>query len=98
MVRNGRYKYVHYVNYPPQLFDLDTDPEEITDLATDPQHEVILAQCRDLLLKICDPVEVDQRAKRRQSEMLAENGGRDAVVARGDLGFTPVPGSAIAFD
>ena len=28
MIRIGKYKYVHYVDYPPQLFDLETDPEE----------------------------------------------------------------------
>ena len=30
MVRTARYKYVHYVGYPGQLFDLDVDPEETT--------------------------------------------------------------------
>lgn len=28
MIRHGRYKYVHYVGYPPQLFDLESDPHE----------------------------------------------------------------------
>ena len=36
--------------------------------------------------------------KARQQTLLRENGGREAVIARGDLGFTPVPGSALAFD
>jgi choline-sulfatase len=47
---------------------------------------------------MCDPADVDARAKRRQAELLARNGGRDAVIARGDLGFTPAPGVAVAFD
>src|SRR6185312_747272 len=38
MIRNGRYKYVHYVSYAPQLFDLARDPEELTDLAPDPAY------------------------------------------------------------
>jgi hypothetical protein len=33
MLRGDRFKYVHYVNYPPQLFDLAADPEERHDLA-----------------------------------------------------------------
>ncbi|MDN3522011.1 sulfatase-like hydrolase/transferase [Halomonas ramblicola] len=33
MVTDGRWKYVHYANHPPQLFDLATDPGELEDLA-----------------------------------------------------------------
>lgn len=98
MIRHGKYKYVHYIDYPPQLFDLDADPEELIDLGGHPGYEAVLEECRARLARICDPVEVDSRAKARQAEMLARNGGRDAVIARGDLGFTPAPGAAIAFD
>ncbi len=33
MLRGDRFKYAHYVDYPPQLFDLAVDPEERHDLA-----------------------------------------------------------------
>ena len=33
MLRGDRFKYTHYVDYPPQLFDLAVDPEECRDLA-----------------------------------------------------------------
>jgi choline-sulfatase len=92
MIRHGKYKYVHYVAYPPQLFDLAADPEELRDLAEDPAYAKAVQECRARLMKICDPAEVDARAKRRQAELLAENGGRDAVIKRGDLGFSPPPG------
>jgi choline-sulfatase len=98
MIRHGKYKYVHYIGYPPQLFDLENDPEELSDQAANPDHAGVLAECRQRLYAICDPDEVDRRAKARQAELLAENGGRDAVIARGDLGFTPAPGAAFAFD
>lgn len=97
MIRDGRYKYVHYVKYAPQLFDLERDPEEIHDLAGDPAHAAALEQCRRKLYQLCDPVEVDARAKARQAQLLADNGGREAVIARGDLGFTPAPGVAADF-
>ena len=98
MIRNGRYKYVHYVRYAPQLFDLSRDPEELNDLAADPAHRQVLAECRALLQAICDPDDVDRRAKARQRELLALNGGRDAVIARGDLGFSPPPGVQPVFE
>lgn len=97
MVRVGKYKYVHYAKYPPQLFDLERDPDETTDLAGDPAHAAAVAECRARLEAICDPAEVDRRAKARQAELLEENGGRDAVIRRGDLGFTPAPGFAADF-
>jgi len=31
MLRLGRWKYVHHVDGPPELFDLDTDPDELLD-------------------------------------------------------------------
>jgi choline-sulfatase len=92
MIRHGRYKYVHYVAYPPQLFDLEADPEELDDLAAQPQHAQVLAECRARLHAICDPAEVDARAKKRQAELLEQNGGAEAVIKRGDLGFSPPPG------
>jgi choline-sulfatase len=95
MIRHGKYKYVHYVAYPPQLFDLEADPEELADLAEKPKFAQVVATCRERLHKICDPTEVDARAKRRQAELLEENGGRDVVIKRGDLGFTPPPGYPI---
>ena len=92
MIRDGRYKYVHYVAHRPQLFDLASDPEELDDLAPDPVFRKVLARCEAKFRAICDPEEVDGRAKRRQGEQLARAGGREAVIARGDLGFSPPPG------
>jgi choline-sulfatase len=93
MLRDGRWKYLHYVNYRPQLYNLEADPEELRDLAGDSAHADVLEACRQRLLEFCDPMEVDRRAKRRQAELLARCGGREAALARGDLGFTPAPGT-----
>lgn len=92
MIREGRYKYVHYVAYPPQLFDLQADPEELRDLAGDPAFREVLVRCEAKLRSLIDPEAVDRRAKARQAEQLAAHGGRDAVIRRGDLGFSPPPG------
>ena len=38
MIRKGRYKYVYSEDYPAQLFDLSTDPQELADLAGNAEH------------------------------------------------------------
>jgi len=97
MIRHGRFKYVYYVAYPPQLFDLDADPEELVDLGADPDYAAVRATCEAKLRAICDPEEVDARAKKRQAEQMARHGGREAVIARGDLGYSPPPGLPVDF-
>jgi arylsulfatase A-like enzyme len=98
MIRRGRYKYIHYVAFRPQLFDLESDPEELHDLAQDPAFAGVIADCEAKVRDICDPEEVDRRAKARQADLLEAAGGRKAVIARGDLGFTPAPGSNPEFE
>jgi len=44
MVRSGRWKLVHYEGYPPQLFDLESDPNEFNDLGADPDHAELCEQ------------------------------------------------------
>lgn len=92
MLRHKQYKYVYSIKHPAQLFDLSKDPEELRDLGGDPTYQKVLEECHELLLKICDPHAVDAAAKERQAEQLAAYGGREAVIARGDLGFSPPPG------
>jgi len=94
MLRKGQWKYVHCASYPPQLFDLRNDPEELVDRAADPACRATLAGLEAELRRFCDPAEVDARAKRRQAELLARAGGREAALARGDLNYTPAPGQA----
>jgi choline-sulfatase len=97
MIRHGDFKYVHYVAYEPQLFDLARDPEELHDLARDPAYARALEECRARLYAMCDPEAVDAQAKRRQAELLEAAGGREAVLNRGDLGFSPPPGYPAVF-
>jgi len=93
MLRKGRYKLVHYVGMRPQLFDLQDDPQELQDLAQDPARQAVLAQLQAELRSICDPEEVDRRAKADQADIVERNGGREAVIRRGTFGATPPPGT-----
>jgi choline-sulfatase len=93
MVRNARYKYVHYVGHSPQLFDLGADPEETRDVAADPAHADGRAACERELRAICDPEAVDRRARADQRRRLDAAGGAAAVLARGvKIPYTPAPG------
>lgn len=48
MVRQGTYKYVECPADPPQLYDLESDPEELTNLAGRPEHAATQQQLADL--------------------------------------------------
>ena len=98
LLRRGPWKYCHYVDHRPQLFNLDDDPQELNDLAGDPRHAQDLQDCEAALRHWLDPELVDQRAKKRQRELLDHFGGREAALGRGDLGFTPAPGTNASFD
>jgi choline-sulfatase len=92
MTRNARYKYVHYVGYPPQLFDLVADPEETRDLAGEPGAREALAACEQELRAICDPEAVDGRARADQQRRLDAAGGAARVLAQGvKIPYTPAP-------
>jgi choline-sulfatase len=92
MLRDARFKYVRYVSYPAQLFDLRSDPEELHDLAQDLAHAGTIAAMEARLREALDPAAVDQLVKARQNGILEANGGREAVLSRGDLPFSPPPG------
>lgn len=98
MIRKGPHKLVHYVGYEPQLFDLGEDPEELNDLAGDANAQPILEDLTAELAAILDPVAVDKQAKTDQAELMEASGGREAVIERGDLGFSPPPGVAPEFN
>ena len=48
MIFDGRWKYIHVEKMRPMLFDLQTDPNELTDLATDPAFASELERLAEL--------------------------------------------------
>jgi arylsulfatase A-like enzyme len=50
MVRTDRWKYVHWLGFAPQLFDLDADPDEYCDLGRDSGAEIVRRDMHERLL------------------------------------------------
>ena len=93
LVRKGRMKYIHYVGYPPELYDLESDPEEQDDLAGRPESGALLDELEGELRGILDPEETDRRAKRDQAALIERLGGRARVIETAASGATPTPGN-----
>ena len=91
MLRKGQYKLIYFAGYTPELFDLAADPLETRNLAHDPQHQAPLQRLLSDLRDILDPEAIDTAAKRHQALRIAQAGGRDAILDRGDFGYSPAP-------
>jgi choline-sulfatase len=91
MIRKGNWKLIHYVNFEPELFNLDADPEELTNQAGNPVYADKLAELTAELHNICDPEAVDARAHADQRAMVDALGGLEAARHLGPKGATPPP-------
>jgi len=92
MLRLGRWKYIHHVDAPPELFDLDRDPDELCDLALDPGHDSVRRSCDDELSRLVDARAVDARARAHQRRRLDAGGGMERVRSGGPkIVYTPPP-------
>jgi choline-sulfatase len=69
LLKSGPWKYSYYgPAHPPQLFNLETDPDELHDLSSDRERVSGLdAELRSIL----DPVRTDVQAKNDQAARAA---------------------------
>lgn len=51
MLRTERWKYIHYLGFPPQLFDLENDPDEYVDLGRSASHAPVIETMRAKLFE-----------------------------------------------
>lgn len=66
MLRRGSHKLIYTHGFPELLYDLDTDPDELTNLADKPEHQDLLASLKSELLSDWDPEEVNAKALQSQ--------------------------------
>jgi choline-sulfatase len=95
MLRQGKYKFIHYVGFNPELFDLEVDPEEINNLAIDIGMLKVVEKSQNILQSICDPVGSDLQAKSDQLSLIELHGGVEKILKRGGSSYTPIPGEKV---
>ncbi len=66
-IRDGRHKFVHCEIDPPQLFDLESDPLELTNLAADPAHEALVADFMEKVRARWDMAAFDAAVRQSQA-------------------------------
>ena len=91
MVRRGEWKLVHYVGYPPELFHLAVDPFEERNLSGRPEAAEIQRRLYGELHRVVDPDAANRRAFVDQRARIERLGGVEAILARPDFNFTPLP-------
>ena len=91
MIRKDQWKYIHYEGFDPELFDLESDPEEENNLSNNPKFSDILNQLKTELFKICNPKEVNELAFKDQDDMIEGYGGIEKAKQLGANAATPPP-------
>jgi choline-sulfatase len=97
MIRMENFKYIHYVGYEPELFDLDRDPDELNDLHEHPGYKRVAERWEKVLRGILDPEDADERAYAEQCALVEKHGGREKVIGIGGFQGSPVPGEKPIF-
>lgn len=95
MVRVGRWKYVYYPGFAPQLFDMEADPHEQRDLGLSAQHADIRERCHAALTGICDPDAVNDLCFADQAALIDELGGPAGILNIENFDHTPVDGAVM---
>ena len=60
MARKGAYKYVYIHGYDSQLFDLESDPEEMDNLAGRSEYAKVETELKDAILERFDPDAIEE--------------------------------------
>lgn len=92
MLRKGKWKYIEYVGFESELFDLEANPEELTNLAA--ARPEVVQELAAILRQHVDVETVETAAFAAQEVLIENNGGVEAALKIGRVsGGTPPPKS-----
>lgn len=90
MLRDNRWKYNVYPGYPPELYDMREDADELDDRGSTPSFADVRERCHAKLTELVDPERANALAFSDQARRIADLGGVDAILASQEYDFTPV--------
>lgn len=82
-------KYIEYIGFAPELFDLVADLDKAVDLAA--THPDVVARLAAELRTRLDPDAADAAAFAAQDALVESFGGKDVAITIGAGGATPPP-------
>ena len=91
MLRKGDFKYIYYLGYGSELYNLKEDPEEINNLALTSENKNLLKEFNRNLRNHVNPEKADSSAKSDQLDLIKHYGGREAIARKKVASATPAP-------
>ena len=89
MLRKGKWKYIEYAGFEPELFDLENDPEETVNVAR--EYPAVCEKLAKTLREHVVPEVVEIEAFASQDRLIESFGGMEAALKIGGKGATPPP-------
>jgi choline-sulfatase len=90
-LRTGRWKLSYVHGFEPELFDLESDPDEWRDLAGDPAHRATRERLMARMLERWDPAACDRERQASERRRLAINGVIPGEKIGWGIASPPVP-------
>lgn len=90
-IRSGEWKYIHHEGYPPELYNVVDDPDELVDLGDEANVSVEQTRCQKTLSDLVDTTVANNAAFASQQAIIDEHGGREAVASAFRFNHTPIP-------
>lgn len=90
-LRLDEWKYIHHEDYPPELYNLVADPNELVDLIDDPRVSSARHRCATALSDLVDTRKANHAAFSSQEALIELHGGRDALASAFRFNHTPAP-------
>ena len=80
MVRDARWKYIHFDGFRPMLFDLENDPDEHVDLGADPGYAAARAEMKDRVFHWLTRLQTRETTPRAAAEGWVEKANKGGIL------------------